>query len=211
MKPTLPCLRLAALALTAFVTVAQASDLTLDFLTLQERAGDPAPLRWKDADTNAAVFNLAFGPEGAIKGENYLPGTAEVPLGTGISEAKLSFKFVPQSKGVAALTLTSRDGRQRLRIQYDRAGITLAWRDRRVEEQPIVFRKLSALSTGDPKTLEIVMDFIGNQITLSDGEITDLIKANENGAPDIQVAELEKVIVSVEGESILQELKISEK
>lgn len=199
------------LAIATLSTAATAAEQIVDFVAMQQRADSPAPVRWNDPDTGAVVFNLDFTPQGAIKGGNYLPGSIEMYLPTEVSEIKLSLKFMPGSKGVAAVTLTSRDGRQRLRFQYNKSGLTLAWRDRRVEEAAIQFRQLTSFPSEDSKAIDIVMDLHGDQITITDGEVTDVVKANENGAPDIQVGELEKVIVSVEGDSILQELKITDK
>lgn len=208
MTAPLRILKLIVLFTAILPAAGPAAEQIVDFVAMQQRAESPTPLRWNDPDTGGVVYNLKFGPNGATKGENYLPGNIELFLPQGMAQIKLSLKFIPGSKGVAAVTLTSSDGRQRLRYQYNKSGLAISWRDRRVEEAASQFRRLPVLSGADPKTFDIVMDFEGDQITLTDGETTDVVKANENGAPEIQVIDFEKVIVSVEGDSVLQEFKI---
>lgn len=204
----LSCVMLGALAL------ANATAQVLDFKALEARqlfGNDGVPQsKWTDADTGAAIFNLAFTSDGVVRGANQLPGSADLELPTAASKYRISLKFLPGSKGVAALTLTSRDGKIRLRFHQDRDTIVFAWRNRNVSEQAMQFRRLSATPTGDAKTMVLTLDVAGNQIEFNDGETVDVVKAKENDAPDIVVADFQKVTASVEGETALQELKIEE-
>jgi hypothetical protein len=135
----------------------------------------------------------------------------DLPLSDALSEAKIRLKYLPRPKGVAAVTLTSLDGRQRLRIQCDKSGLSMAWRDRRVDQEAVLFRKLPLVPTGDSQVLQLVVNFNDNRIAVTEGDLTDVVKGNENGAPDIEVGLFRNVLVSVEGDSLLQELRIEEK
>lgn len=185
----------------------------LNFKALQERFGyeeqDP-PANWKDGETGAKIFNIAFNSDGAVRGPNSLPGHAELPMPLEASKVKITLKFDLGSNGVAAVTLTSQDGKQRLRFHEDKRGIALSWRDRTVAEEAVKFRELKTSPVDDHRTLELVVDMNAGQIELSDADTVDVVKGKENGAPDIQIGELQKVIASVEGGAVLRELKIEE-
>ncbi len=213
MNHTRSFLLLAALLAVTFGGAVCAPAQELDFKKLQERAGyggEAPPLRWTDSETIASIFNISFTSEGAVRGANSLPGQAELSLPKA-SKIKITLKFTLGSRGVAALTLTSKDGKQRLRVHEDTRGMALSWRDRTVAEEAVKFRDLKTSPVDDDhRTLELVVDADAGRIDLTDGETTDVIKANDNGAPKIQVPFLRRVIASVEGDAVLRELKIEE-
>lgn len=194
---------------------AQANGLTLDFKALDERQiegpnGLPRS-RWTDSDTGGAVFNLAFNAEGAIRGENRLPGQIELPIPAAASKVKLSLRFLPGTNGVAAMTLTSSDGKIRLRFQDDKGGTVFAWRDRNISEQAQQFRHFPSQASGQARTMALILDFAADQIEFSNGSVTNVLKGNVDGAPGIVVSDYQKLITSVEGDTALQVLEIEEK
>lgn len=185
----------------------------IQFKAMMDRGGyldTEAPARWRDPDTDVSVFNAKYQDEGITQGPDRLPGELTFNLPTSGSKIKVMLAFSTGTRGVAALTLTSTNGKQRLRFQQDSKGLTLSWRDYTVEEEPKPVRSLKTTPSADRRELVLIIDPVGGTIEVNDGFVSETLAPGMDGVPEFFASALVKLIASVQTDAILYEVNIEE-
>lgn len=204
----LPILSLILLASSSLAGAAE----DILFSALKEKAGYVAepPFRWTEGQSGVTISNSKTTPRGMMQGEAKVPLEIAKNLPSFQGKLKVTLVYKLGSKGVAALTLTSLNGNQRLRFEETPGGFRLSWRDRTTDDGAIVFRVLPTASTEETRQIEVVIDPDSDRIEVKNGEIVTEVRPGLDEAPDVFIVDLLRAIASAQADTELIRLAIEE-